>query len=235
MLLLMNKYTKSNTNQVGSTLVIAIILIVVVAATGFIGYRIGTSQSQETSDSSSPVANEADVADEDRGLSNGAEPVTTDDWMLFGPTNSSDEYSVRAPEGLLPNGTCASGEILLGVIYNSDSYDYDCTNLNSALGYASIVFGTSSISVAPQLGAIEETTNVMLGNGETTAKKYTITAQEPSHGGPLSVRYVLYEADPQTTNQKYYAVYRTLVETSDEDVFLKDFEAAVMNGWTVPE
>lgn len=235
MLMLMNKYTKLNASQAGSTLAITLILIVVVAVVGFIGYRIGTSQNQEVSDSSLPAVNEEYTNNEDQNDANGTQLEATEDWALLTPTNSDSEYSVRAPEGLLPNGTCASGEVLLGVIYNSDSYDYDCTDLNSALGYASIVFGATNTSVAPELGAIRETADVILADGETTVKKHIITAQEPGNGGPLSARYVLYEAAPQTTNQKYYAVYRTLVGASDEDVFLEDFEAAVMSGWNVPE
>lgn len=225
-------------NQKGfAHLGLILIAVVVLGVIGFAGYRIATKDkknSSETSQSTSDLAKKEDTNSQKPATTATPQEDSTKDWTLVAPKNADNTFTVKVPKSLLPDGTCKTKEVLLAIIYNSDSFDYDCSGAKDAIQYASIVFGVSSQSVVSTFGTAQSTEKVTLADGKTSATKSIVSAPTKGNGGSYTAHYVIYEATPKTTGSNYYAVYKTGVGFSDEDKFLKDFEAAVTKGWTLP-
>jgi hypothetical protein len=223
-------------NESGFSHILVVLLVVVVAAIGFVGYKVATKDTKNNSAINQSTASEAKKKEvsSQKPVATATQEDPTKDWTLVAPKNTDNTFTVKVPKSLLPDGACKTKEVLLAITYNSDSFDYDCSGVKDAIQYASIVFGVSSQSVVPTFGSAQSTDKVTLADGKTTAIKSVITAQAKGGGGSYTARYVVYEATSKTTGSNYYAVYTTGVGFSDEDHFLKDFEAAVTKGWTLP-
>ena len=226
------------TNQKGfAHLAPVLISVVVLGVIGFAAYRIvnkDTKNNSTTSQSTGDLTKKEDTSSQKPATTAASQSDLTKDWTLVAPKNTDNTFTVKVPKSLLPDGTCKTKEVLLGIIYNSDSFDYDCSGVKDALQYASIAFGVSSQSVVPSFGTAQSTAQVMLADGKTNATKSVISAETKGNGGSYTARWVVYEATSKTTGSNYYAVYKTGVGFSDEDNLLKDFEAAVTKGWTLP-
>jgi hypothetical protein len=197
-----------------------IIGLVVISLMIFTVYSVTTRNAQNNFDTRPSTASQENTAN---------------DSVLITPKTTSDVFSIKTPKSLLPEGSCETGEILLGVIYNSDNYDYACSGVVEALDYASIVFGVSSKSIVSVFGSAQSADNVTLADGKTIAAKSVVLAQALGHGADdyHTAKYVIYEvASP--TGKNYYAVYETGIGFSDDDRLLQDFESTVTGGWMIP-
>jgi Tfp pilus assembly protein PilX len=225
-------------NQKGfAHLGLILIVVVVLGVTGFAGYRIVTKDKKnnsEISQSANGGAKKEETSSQNLATTATPQADPTKDWTLVAPKNTDNTFTVKVPKSLLPEGTCKTKEVLLAIIYNSDSFDYDCSGVKDALRYASIVFGASSQSVVSTFGTAQSSDKVTLADGKTTAIKSIVTGQVKAHGENYTALYVIYEATSKKTGSNYYAVYKAGVGFSNEDKFLKDYEAAVTKGWTLP-
>ncbi len=223
-------------NQNGFNHVVIIAILVVIGAVGFAGFRVFNNKNEsQVTRTDTDTIEEAKNADTSASTTQPkATLVDTTNWTLVAPKNTGFTYGVKVPSSLLPDGTCVGKIVLLGIIFNSDSNDYDCKNVTEALGYASIVFGQTSESVLGQLGKIQSQSKVTLADGKTVATKSVTTQDKMGNGGAYVNRYVVYEAVSTTVEGVFYAVYQTSVGFSDEDKLLKDYELAISNGWYLP-
>lgn len=218
-------------NYDGFSLVALLMGVVVLGVVGAAGLYIYNSQksSDKVSNSTSEPANteNADAESRDSATSSEQEPlsktVSMDDWK----TLSIETASIKYPSTLAPQGTCSDGQGLLGIIYNSDSFNYECNGASQALSYASIVFGAGSKSVIDTINGNTTGSSKVNIAGDLTATKYVFTNTEKEN----DYRYVVYEYEQD--DKFSYAIYKTGVGFSDEDEFLNDFTAVVENGWTI--
>ena len=216
----------------GFTIVEGLLIILLVVVIGFVGWFVWSRQNTKKSTNSIPSSTSIPKVTTSTPVV--AQVDATKDWTTVTPKNTDNTFIVKVPKSLLPNGTCTTKEVLLGITFNSASYDYSCSGLKDALGYSSIVFGVSSSSTVPTLGTAQSTEKVTLADGKTVATKSVITAAAKGEGGAYTARYTVYEAKSIRTGDNYYAVYSTGVGFSDENKLLSDFTAAVTKGWTLP-
>lgn len=225
------KFQQKGFAHLGLTIVVVVVLVVI----SFVGYRIATKDTKNSTEKSN-TSKKTNRQENSSTQKQTIKPIEdqTKDWTLVAPKNTDNTFTVKVPKSLLPDGTCKTKEVLLAVKYNTESNDYDCSGYKDALGYASIVFGVSSSSIVTTLGNPSSTEKVILADGKTVAIKSIITASAKGGGGSYTARYVVFEAKSKRTGANYYAVYSTGVGFSDENIFLKDYEAAVTKGWTLP-
>ena len=228
---------KIQNNAAGFSAIEAVLIIVVIVVIGFVGWYVYSSKNKndKTQNDTAQGATQAQKSSKKTSSPSTTVADETKDWTLVAPKNTDNTFTVKVPKSLLPNGTCSTKELLLAITYNSQSYDYDCTGAKGALGYASIVFGVSSSSVVSSFGTPSSADKVTLADGVTKADKSIVVVRATGDGDqPITRRYEIFEAKSKNTGNNYYAIYSTGVGNSDENYFLKDYEAAVTKGWTLP-
>lgn len=208
-------------NAKGFTVVEGLLIFVIIGIIGGVGWWVySQNKTPKTLDSTNTTPSNQTKDKEQE-----------EDKKVEAKTFSS--FSVTSSPELKDKGSCKTGEILFAPIFNSDSFDYDCNSLDSALGYASIIFGESEKNVLELFDESNLKQSKVEISNSVEVTKYTFEAKQKGHGGgDFTARYVLYQL-PVENGKFVYSIYWTGEGFSDEDAFLKEFNHLVLNNWII--
>ncbi len=212
-------------NSKGFALIEGVLIFVVVALIAGVGYYVynASQNNPENAKSDGQRAVEEGSSESD---------AEAEDEIKATENTTYKSFSVSTTKTLKDKGSCKTGEVLFAPIYNSDSFDYDCSGLKEALDYAVIVYGKSSKSVLDLFNARDlVTTDVTVAN-EVKAKKHVFLDERKGHGTLEyhDERFALYQVSSKD-GQFFYGIYRTGIGYSDEDEFTKAFNEQVLDNW----